>query len=138
MKIAIRYLSVSEKQNGVKLANAISEVVGVEALPIDKSLEEEVDILFLVNAIYAFSIDKRIDEFIGKNAPNIKLLVNVNSSCSGLSTFKKVKKVAIPYGVQVSDKEYHTKGSFKFLNKNRPNEDDLNRLKEFVKGVIAE
>ncbi len=138
MKIAIRYLSVSEKQNGVKLANAISEVAGVEALPIDKPLEEEVNILFLVNAIYAFSIDKRIDEFIGKNAPNIKLLVNINSSCTGLSTFKKVKKVAIRYGVQVSDKEYHTKGSFKFLNKNRPNEEDLNKLREFVQEVIAE
>ena len=137
MRIAIRYLSVTEKQNGVKLANAIGEVAGVEALPIDNPLEE-VDVLFLVNAMYGFSIDKRIDEFIGKNAPKIKLLVNVNSSCSGLSTFKKVKKVAIPYGVQVSDKEYHTKGSFKFLNKNRPNEDDLNKLKEFVKGVIAE
>ena len=138
MKIAIRYLSVSEKQNGVKLANAISEVAGVEALPIDKTLEEEVDVLFLVNAMYGFMIDSKVGEFIGKNAQNIKLLVNVNSSCTGLSTFKKVKKVAIPYGVQVSDKEYHTKGSFKFLNKNRPNEDDLNRLKEFVKGIIAE
>ncbi len=138
MKIAIRYLSISEKQNGVKLANAISEVAGLEALPIDKPLEEEVDVLFLVNAMYGFMIDSKVGEFIGKNAQNIKLLVNVNSSCTGLSTFKKVKKVAIPYGVQVSDKEYHVKGSFKFLNKNRPNEDDLNRLKEFVKGVIAE
>jgi hypothetical protein len=138
MKIAIRYLSLSEKQNGVKLAKAISEVAGVEALPIDKPLEEEVDVLFLVNAMYGFMIDSKVGEFIGKNAQNIKLLVNVSSSCSGLSTFKRVKKESIQYGVQVSDKEFHTKGSFKCFNKTRPNEDDLNKLKEFVKGVISE
>ena len=76
MKIAIRYLSVSEKQNGVKLANAISEVAGVEALPIDKPLEEEVDVLFLVNAMYGFMIDSKVGEFIGKNGfPHVFFMI---------------------------------------------------------------
>ena len=48
----------------------------------------------------------------------------------------QAKKVADKLGIKVSDKEYHTVASWIFLNKDRPNEDDLNRLKEFVKEVM--
>ena len=138
MKIAIRYLSKSKKQNGVKLATAVSDECKVVALPITEKLEEEVDVLFLINAMYGFTVDPDINAFIEKNANNIKCLVNINSSCSGMSTLKAVKKIATKYSVKVSENEYHTKGSFGFMNKNRPNQDDLNKLKEFVKGVIAQ
>ncbi|MCR5308577.1 MAG: flavodoxin [Bacilli bacterium] len=138
MKIAIRYLSKSKKQNGVKLATAVSDECKVVALPITEKLEEEADVLFLINAMYGFTVDPDINAFIEKNANNIKCLVNINSSCSGMSTLKAVKKIATKYSVKVSENEYHTKGSFGFMNKNRPNQDDLNKLKEFVKGVIAQ
>ena len=138
MKIAIRYFTLSKKGNTIKLANVVSEVAKVEALTVDKDLEEEVEVLFLVNAMYAFNIDEEVKEFLKRNADKIKCLVNVNSAASGASTLKAVKKAAKPLNIPVSDKEYHTVASWLALNKNRPNENDLNRLKEFVEGVIKQ
>ncbi len=137
MKIAIRYFTKSKKGNTFKLAKVVSEVAEVEALTVEHDLNEEVEILFLVNAMYAFNIDKEVKEFLKRNASNIKCIVNVNSAASGASTLKSVKKVADKLNIPVSDKDYHTVASWININKDRPNEDDLNRLKEFVKGVIA-
>ena len=137
MKIAIRYFTKSKKGNTFKLATVVSEVAGVEALTVDNDLTEEVETLFLVNAMYAFNIDKEVKEFLKRNASNIKCIININSAASGASTLKSVKKVANKLNIPVSDKEYHTVASGINLNKGRPNEDDLNRLREFVKGVIA-
>ena len=136
MKIAIRYFTKSKKGNTLKLANVVSETSKVEALTIKHDLTEEVDKLFLVNAMYAFNIDKEVKEFLTRNASKIKCIINVNSAASGSSTLKLVKEVADKLNIPVSEKEYHTVASWIFLNKGRPNEDDLNRLREFVKGVI--
>ena len=136
MELAIRYFTKSKKGNTYKLAKAVSEASNLEALTIENDLEENVDILFLVNAMYAFDVDKEIKEFLKRNATKIKCLVNINSAASGSSTLKSVKKVADKLNIPVSEKEYHTVGSWLALNKGRPNEDDLNRLKEFVKEFI--
>lgn len=136
MKIAIRFYTRSKKGNTFKLANAVSEAAKVEALTVENDLQEETEILFLVNAMYAFDVDNQVKDFLRRNASKIKCLVNVNSAASGASTLKSVKKVADKLNIPVSDKEYHTVASWLALNKNRPNEDDLNRLKQFVEGVI--
>lgn len=138
MKIAIRYYTRSKKGNTLKLATAVSEAAKVEALTIENDLTEEVEVLFLVNAMYAFDIDNQVKDFLKRNAEKIKCLVNVNSAASGASTLKSVKKNADKLNIPVSDKEYHTVASWLALNKNRPNEADLNRLKEFVEGVIKQ
>ena len=136
MKVEIRYFTKSKKGNTFKLAKAVEEAINVKAKTIENDLDEEVDILFLVNAMYAFNIDNEIKEFLKRNASKIKCLVNVNSAASGASTLKSVKKVADKYNINVSDKEYHTVASWLSLNKDRPNEEDLNRLKEFAKAIV--
>ncbi|MBQ6731377.1 MAG: flavodoxin [Bacilli bacterium] len=138
MKIAIRYYTRSKKGNTLKLAKAVSEAAKVEALTIENDLQEETEILFLVNAMYAFDVDNQVKDFLKRNASKIKCLVNVNSAASGASTLKSVKKVTDKLNIPVSDKEYHTVASWLALNRNRPNEDDLNRLKQFVEGVIKQ
>ena len=137
MQIAIRYFTKSKKGNTVKLANVVSDETGIEALTVENDLIEETEILFLVNAMYAFNIDKEVKEFLNRNASKIKCIVNVNSAASGASTLKSVKKVAKKLNIPVSEQEYHTVASWININKGRPNEDDLNRLREFVKGVAA-
>lgn len=136
MNIAIRYFTKSKKGNTFKLAQTVSEASNIEALTIDHDLEEEVDLLFLVNAMYAFNIDKEVKAFLKRNASKIKLIVNVNSAASGSSTLKAVKKVANKLSIPVSEKEYHTVGSWINMNKGRPNEEDLARLKDFVLELI--
>ena len=135
MNIAIRYFTKSKKGNTYKLASFISNKINIDALDTTNDLEEEVDLLFLVNAMYAADIDNNVKEFLERNKDKIKLLVNVNSSASGSSTIKSVKKVCDKLGIEVSTDEYHTAASWIFINKGRPNDEDFLRLDEFVRKV---
>ena len=63
MKIAVRYYS--RGGNTKKIAEAISEAVGVEAKTVSEPLTEDVDILFLGSAPYAFNVDDEVKKFIG-------------------------------------------------------------------------
>ena len=136
MNIAIRYFTKSKKGNTYKLASFISNKINIDALDTTNDLEEEVDLLFLVNAMYAADIDNNVKEFLERNKDKIKLLVNVNSSASGSSTIKSVKKVCDKLGIEVSIDEYHTAASWIFINKGRPNDEDFLRLDEFVRKVV--
>ncbi len=137
MKVAIRYFTKSKKGNTEKIAKFVSEKTGVQALDVTNPLEEEVETLLLVNAMYAADIDKAIKEFLKQNAEKIKCLININSSASGASTIKAVKKVADQYGIPVSEKEFHTQASWIFINKGRPNADDFARLEAFLKEAVV-
>lgn len=138
MKIAIRYFTKSKKGNTEKIAKHIEERINIKALDITNPLEEEVDTLLLVNAMYAANIDKRIKDFLKDNASKIKTLININSSASGSSTYKSVKKACDKYNINISSKEYHTVASWIFLNKGRPNEEDFKRLDTFLEKVTKE
>ena len=90
--IQIRYFTKSKKGNTKKLADFISNKLQIEALDVTNKLDESADILILVNALYANNIDKEVKLFLEVNKDNIKKLVNVCSSASGKSTYKRVKK----------------------------------------------
>lgn len=135
MELTIRYFTKSKKGNTEKIANFISEKIGVPALSVENPLEEEVEKLLLVNAMYAADIDKNIKEFLKTNASKIKCLININSSASGATTLKAVKKVCDENNIPVSEQEFHTVASWIFINKGRPNEDDFLRLEAFLKEV---
>ena len=136
MNIAIRYYSKSKKGNTLKLATRAGNYLNIEVKTIDEPLNEKVDILFLFNAMYAFDIDKEIKHFLKDNKDNISLLVNINSAASGASTYKSVKKVCDKYNINLSEKEYHCIGSWLKLNPDRPNENDMLKLEEFLKEFV--
>ena len=62
MKVAVRYYT--KTGNTKRLAESIGNAVGVEALPISTPIMEPVDILFLGNSYYAFSIDPEVRDFV--------------------------------------------------------------------------
>ena len=132
MKLAIRYFTKSKKGNTKKIADFVSEKLKVEALDVTHKLDEKVETLLLINAMYAANIDREVKEFLEKNKDNIGTLVNINSSASGASTYKVVKKVCDENGINISDKEFHTVASWIFINKGRPNEEDFKKLEGFL------
>lgn len=138
MKIAIRYFTKSKKGNTEKIAKFIEKKISVPAKDVSNPLEEEVEQLLLVNAMYAADIDKEIKQFLKANKDKIKLLININSSASGKSTLKAVKKVCDKENIKVSEKEFHTVASWIFINKGRPNEEDFARLDAFLKEVVKQ
>lgn len=132
MKIAIRYFTKSKKGNTKKLADAVSKALGISALDVSSDLNEKVDWLFLINAMYAANIDREVSAFLARNKDKIGEIVNMNTSASGSSTIKAVKKAAEPLSIPVSEKEFHCAASWIFINKGLPTEEDLDRAGAFA------
>ncbi|MBP5342524.1 flavodoxin [bacterium] len=133
MNIAVRYYT--KTGNSKKLAEAVGNELSIEALSIENDLIEEVDILFLANSVYYAGIDKNVKEFLNRNKDKIKLLINISSAALIKSTYSQMKNITKKLGINLSEDEFHTKGSFKGINKNRPNEDDIKNLTEFIKNL---
>ncbi len=122
----------------MKLAKAVSEAIGAEAVDVSVDLAESVDKLFLINAMYAADVDAEVKNFLARNRDNIGEIVNMNTSASGASTWKAVKRAADQLGIALSGKEFHCRGSWIFINKGLPSADDLNRAKGFASSVLEE
>ena len=136
MKVAVRYYT--KTGNTKRLAEAVANAVGVEALPISTPVEEAVDILFLGNSYYAFSIDPEVRSFIkGLDKNKVGRIVNFGSAAMLNSTYKKVKAEADKVGVPMDDREFRCKGEFKGVHKGRPNAEDLAAAAAFAKSVMS-
>ena len=134
MKYAVRYYT--KTGNTKKLAVAIAEALGVEALPISEPVREPVDILFLGNSYYAFSIDPEVRDFIrALDKGKVGRIANFGSAAMLNSTWKKVKAEAEKAGIPMVEKEFHCRGEFKGLHKGRPNEADLKAAAAFARSL---
>ncbi len=136
MKIAVRYYT--KTGNTKRLAEAVAKAVGVEARPISEPVIGPVDLLFLGNSYYAFSIDPEVRNFIRSlDKSEIGKIVNFGSAAMLNSTYKKVKAEANKVGIPVDEREFHCRGEFRGVHKGRPNEEDLKAAAEFAKRIIA-
>ena len=137
MKIAVRYYT--KTGNTKRLAEAVARAVGVEALPISTPVTEQVDILFLGNSYYAFTIDPEVRGFIRSLDQNkVGRIVNFGSAAMLNSTYKKVRAEADKVGIPMDEREFHCKGEFKGVHKGRPNEEDLKAVAEFAGRIMKE
>ncbi|MBR5619957.1 MAG: flavodoxin [Clostridia bacterium] len=135
MKIAVRYYT--KTGNTKKLAEAVAEAVGVEALPISEPVREPVDVLFLGNSYYAFNIDPEVRSFIQSIDRNtVGRIVNFGSAAMLNSTYKKIKAEADKVGVPMDAREFHCRGEFKGLHKGRPNAQDMQAAAAFAAAVL--
>lgn len=136
MKVAVRYYT--KTGNTKRLAEAVAKAVGVEALPLSSPIEAPVDILFLGNSYYAFSIDPEVRAFIRSlSKDKVGRIVNFGSAAMLNSTWKKVKAEADKIGIPMEKREFHCKGEFKGLHKGRPNSEDLAAAAAFAKSIAG-
>ena len=135
MKCAVRYYT--KTGNTKKLAEAIAAALGVEALPISEPVDEPVDLLFLGNSYYAFTIDPEVRAFIRSlDKDKVGRLVNFGSAAMLNSTWKKVKAEADKVGIPMHEKEFHCRGEFKGVHKGRPDAEDLKAAAAFAKSFL--
>ena len=136
MKFAVRYYT--KTGNTKRLAEAVASAVSAEALPLTSPIEEPVDILFLGNSYYAFSIDPEVRSFIRSlDKDKVGRIVNFGSAAILKSTWKKVKAEADKKGIPMEKREFHCKGEFKGLHKGRPNSEDLAAAAAFAKSIAG-
>lgn len=137
MKIAVRYYT--KTGNTKRLAEAIAAAVGAEALPISTPVAEPVDILFLGNSYYAFTIDPEVRSFLQTlDKGKVGRIVNFGSAAMLNSTWKKVKAEADKRGIPMDHREFNCKGEFKGVHKGRPNDEDLKAAAAFAKRIAEE
>ncbi|MBP5288450.1 MAG: flavodoxin [Clostridia bacterium] len=135
MKIAVRYYT--KTGNTKRLADAVAEALGTQALSIGEPLTEPVDLLFLGNSYYAFSIDPEVRAFLKTLNPTmVGKIVNFGSAAMLNSTLKKVRAEAQKVGVTVDDREFHCKGEFKGIHKGKPDEQDLKAAAAFAASFL--
>ena len=135
MKYAVRYYT--RTGNTKRLAETVAEALGVAALPIGEPVTEPVDLLFLGNSYYAFSIDPEVRKFIRSLDKNtVGRIVNFGSAAMLNSTYKKVKAEADKVGIPMEEREFHCRGEFKGVHKGRPDADDLKAAADFAKTFL--
>ncbi|MBQ7183551.1 MAG: flavodoxin [Clostridia bacterium] len=136
MKIAVRYYT--KTGNTKRLAEAVAQALNVEAQPLSVPLDEPVDVLFLGNSYYAFSIDPEVRDYIrGLDKYKVGRIVNFGSAAMLNSTLKKVKAEADKVGIPVDEREFHCKGEFKGIHKGKPDTEDLKAAAAFARNVVG-
>lgn len=134
MKYAVRYYT--KTGNTKRLAEAVAEALGVEALPLSEPVTEPVDILLLGNSYYAFTIDPEVRAFVKSLDKNlIGRIANFGTAAMMNSTWKKVKAEADKVGIPMEKSEFHCRGEFKKAHKGHPDADDLAAAAAWAKAL---
>ena len=135
MNIAVRYYS--RGGNTKKIAEAIAKAVGAEAKTVSEPLTEDVDILFLGSAPYAFDVDDEVKKFISGIHVSVGKVVNFSTSAAVKSTRRYVEKLLAEKKIPVAEEEFSCRGEFMMLHKGRPNEADQKAAADFARKIIS-
>ena len=135
MKVAIRYYT--RGGNTKKLADTISEAIGVEAKTPSDPLTEDVDILFLGSSVYAYGVDDEVKKFISGIDVKVGKVVNFSTAAIIKSTHKQVAKLLAEKHIPLAEEEFACKGSFGIMHQGRPNADDCKAAAAFAKGILS-
>jgi flavodoxin len=134
MNIKVRYFSKSG--NTKKVAEAISEELGVSAEPISKGISGDTDILFLGGAVYWAGVDNELKKFILNLDNSVKKVAIFSTASIVKSAYPEIKKLLEARNIKVFDAEFHCRGEFLKLHKERPNAEDLKLAREFARKII--
>ncbi|MDR1539682.1 MAG: flavodoxin [Clostridiales bacterium] len=135
MKVAVRYFSRSG--NTKKLADAIAKSVKVASQSIAEPFNQPVDMLFLGGSVHGFGIDSELKQFIASlSSEKVKKVVVFSTTAVVKSAYPYIKKLLDDKGISVSDQEFHCRGKFSILHKDRPNDKDCMDAAIFAKKLI--
>ena len=135
MKVAIRYYT--RGGNTKKLADAISEAIGVEAKTTAEPLTEDVDILFLGSSVYAYGVDDEVKKFIKGIDVRVGKVVNFSTAAIIKSTYKQVAKLLAEKNIPFAQEEFACRGSFSIMHKGKPDADDCKAAADFAKEIVS-
>ncbi len=131
MNIAVRYYS--RGGNTKVLAEAIAKGSNVPAISVDSEnskINEDIDVLFIGGALYAYGLDKHLKEYLDALDENkIKKAVAFSTSWISKHSIDLIKKALIKKGIKVEE-EY-------FYSKSKPTDDELKDAEDFVKKMIG-
>lgn len=124
--------------NTKKVAEAISQSIGGKAINLENfTITEPINILFVGASIYAGVVDKTVKTFIENlTSDKVNAIVVFGTSAGKKSAQLQIKQMLKDSNINVLTEEFHCKGSFLLVHRNKPDESDLNNAKKFAKEVV--
>ena len=130
MSTAVRYYSRSGNTKAV--AEAIAEAAGVPAVSVDAegaAIAEPVDVLFIGGALYAYGLDRHLNEYLKTlKKEDAKKAVVFSTSWISKHSIDLIKKGLEEAGIP-AEKEF-------FYVKSKPNDAQLEEAAAFAKKFI--
>ena len=137
MNIAVIYQS--RGGNTKKVAEAIAKTLHTAAWSVDEVKELDCDLLFLGSGVYCASLDKTMKAFLSRlHGTSAKKAVLFGTSAGGRKPFGMMKKALEAKGIPVDKRFLFIPGKWAFMNKGRPNEDDLVTAEVWAQGIVSD
>jgi menaquinone-dependent protoporphyrinogen IX oxidase len=140
MKFSVKYQSRGGNTRAV--AEVIAGTLGVKAEPVDTPTTENVDILFIGGALYAWRIDKKLRKYLDKvESEKIGKIAVFGTSGGQENVIKKITEYAAKKGLKADERSLYLpmklQGNALFGRKGgNLNNDQINKIKEFANGFI--
>ena len=133
----VRVVYKSKKGHTKRLAEAIARGAGVQAESVEAAaVSEPIDMLFIGGALYAGNIDKALENFLNNlTALQVKKAVIFGTSAKG-SAIDPIRALLGNKHIAVVSDGFFCKGGFLWMNRGKPDEDDLMRAEAFAKGFV--
>lgn len=129
--VAVRYYSKSG--NTKLLAEAIGKGAGVIPISVDEDsakITEDIDVLFIGGALYAYGLDKVMNEYLaGIDGSRVKKAVVFSTSWISKHSIDLIKKALVAKGIEVADETCYVR--------NKPNEKQMAEAEAFAKKMIS-
>lgn len=111
MSVAVRYFSRGGKTRQV--AEGIAKALGVEAVSVDSAkagLDEHVDVLLVGGALYAYGLDKHLDQWLdGLDASKVERAALFSTSWISRHALALMRKKLEAKGISVAADELYLK-----------------------------
>jgi flavodoxin len=132
MNICVIYASLTGHSR--KIAEAVAESLNVSAKNIRQKPEiKDVDLLFIAGGIYADKCNKKLLDFVKTlNNGNVRNAALITSCASGNARQNAVREILRANGVNVLEDEYICKGSFLFMVKGHPSDEEIKGAADFA------
>ena len=128
--VVVRYYSKSG--NTKLLAEAIGKGAGVIPISVDEDsakITEDLDVLFIGGALYAYGLDKVMNEYLaGIDGSKVKKAVVFSTSWISKHSIDLIKKALKEKGIEVADETCYVR--------NKPNDKQLAEAEAFAKKFI--
>ncbi len=125
MNISVRYYSRSG--NTKVIAEAIADACGVKAVSVDSAQAaiSEADVLFIGGALYAYGLDKNLNEYLDTlKKEDVKKAAIFSSTWISKHSIELIRKKLQEKGIEVAEETFYVRG--------KPSVQQLNEAKAFA------
>lgn len=135
MTVAIRYFT--KFGHSAKMADVVGQVTGTKPETISVPISEPVDTLYLGSGVLLGKISNDMADFIKTLTPEkVKRVICFGSCAIIKSPVPQMRSLLEAQGIKVDEKSFTCKGSMGPLHAGHPNQQDLEKLREFVQTTL--